>query len=260
MFRKAAALIVILALVLACGLPGALALEYYSASTSLNHPGDAKLHNIRLAVEAIDGAEVPTGGSFSFNATVGPRVSGRGYRTAPNGRGVPVTGGGVAQAATTLYLALLKAGDDIEIDPVKTYGPRFADDYVQDPDRAVVTDYDAGIDLSFTNYGEDLSIDMWVADDSVCCAISLGGQAAFSFIESAEPEGDGEWSMDAAPGHGPDGRGLLGSAELDCGGDDDVLNNFLYLSHFMSLMTSAINPPTAISCSQSDISSFIYFL
>ena len=227
MFRKAAALILILSLVLAGGLPGALALEYYSASTPLNHPGDAKLHNIRLAVEAIDGAEVPTGGRFSFNATVGPRVSGRGYRTAPNGRGVPVTGGGVAQAATTLYLALLKAGEDIEIDPVKTYGPRFTDDYVQDPERAVVTDYDAGIDLSFTNYGEDMSIDMWVADDNVCCAISLGGQAAFSFIENVEPEGDDEddeyveWSMGAAP----EGRGLLGSAEVDCGDDDDVLNN-----------------------------------
>ncbi len=225
MLKKAIALI--LALGLLAGAVPALAVEYCSASTPLDHPGGDKLHNIRLAVEAIDGTEVESGESFSFNATVGPRVSRRGYRTAPNGRGARVTGGGVAQAATTLYLALLKAGGDIEIDPVKTYGNRFADNYVQDPDQAIVTDYDAGIDLSFTNYGEDMSIDMWIGDDCVCCAITLGDGGAFRFIDSAEPEGDDDDDREGGWAISPQGnsRALLGSASLDCGSDDDVLNN-----------------------------------
>ena len=181
MLRRKIALI--LALLLAVtGLPAALASESYSAHTPLSGADDDKLTNLRLAAQAIDGLTVPAGERFSFNQTVGPREKRRGYRKAPNGRGVAVTGGGVAQAASTLYMALLQMGDDVEIDPVKTYGNRFSDDYVQNPSLAIITDYDAGIDLSFTNLGDDLSIDMWLGDDDLWCVVTTGNEGGLGTL------------------------------------------------------------------------------
>ena len=206
---------------LACALMlGACALaESYSAQTPLAGSGDAKRRNIALAVEAINGTTIPYGGGFSFNKTVGPRTTGRGYGTAPNGRGAPVTGGGVAQAASTLYLALLQAGDAVKLEPVKTYGSRFTDHYVTDPDQAIVTDYDAGIDLAFTCRAESLTISMWMDEDNVYCTLTTGdGQGAPA----------GGWFADApfAPaGTVAPARLALASASLDCGGDADVLAN-----------------------------------
>lgn len=227
MLRKLLSLALAAALLLAAP---ALASEYYSARTPLNRPGDAKLNNIRLAAEAIDGAVIPGGGGFSFNETVGPRVKRRGYMTAPNGRGALVTGGGVAQAASTLYLALLELGDAVEIDPVRTYGSLYVDRYVDDPDQAIVTDYDADIDLSFTNLGEDMTVDMWVGDDYLYCSITVGDRSdAWSFA-AAPAEGDAGdfapvqevWFTGQRSGAA---RDLLGSSGLDCGGDSSVLTN-----------------------------------
>ena len=174
MLRQMTALVIALLLALTA-VPAALAAESWSARTPLSDDAD-KLVNLRLAVQAIDGASVAAGASFSFNETVGPREKRRGYREAPNGRSVMVTGGGVAQAASTLYMALLQMDEDaVEIDPVKTYGKRFSDDYVQNPSLAIVTDYDAGIDLSFTNLtDETMTIDMWLGDDDLWCVVTTG--------------------------------------------------------------------------------------
>ena len=224
MKRRIVALALLLTFLLA--LPPALAADSHSAHTPL--PDDAaQLDNLRLAVQALDGARVETGERFSFNDAVGPRTRRRGYRTAPNGRGVKVTGGGVAQAASTLYLALLKLGDGVAIEPVKTYGSRFTGRYVDDPAHALVTDYDAGIDLAFTNRGEGLPIDMWLGDDALWCVVTAG-EAAFGFMGSADAPGaqGGEGLfLDPAPNVTSPARALLGSADLDCGGDGDVLHN-----------------------------------
>ena len=174
MLRKMTALILALLLV-ATAAPAALAASgSYSAHTPLSSAGSDKLNNLRLAAQAIDGTTVAVGERFSFNKTVGPREKGRGYRTAPNGRGALVTGGGVAQAASTLYMALLQMGADVDIEPVKTYGARFSDDYVQNPSLAIVTDYDAGIDLGFTSLTDDLTIDMWMDEDDLWCVVTVG--------------------------------------------------------------------------------------
>ncbi len=71
------------------------------------------------------------GDVFSFNDIVGDRTSARGYKTAVNGRGVKAMGGGVAQVATTLYLALQKltasitskSGSTATATPGTTYSP-----------------------------------------------------------------------------------------------------------------------------------------
>lgn len=230
MKRVLALALVLCALLAACPVPAALASQYYSARTPITDASLAKRNNLSLAVEALNGITVPYDAEFSFNAAVGPRTKERGYQQAANGRGVLVTGGGVAQAASTLYLALLEIRGDIDIDPVKTYGGSFTDTYVTDPSQAIVTDYDADIDLSFTNREDDLFIEMWMSDSYVYCSVTVGEEAdADAFWSTGDaagsgPEGDAPeagWFISAAP---PE-RTLLASASLDCGGEANVLNN-----------------------------------
>lgn len=69
--------------------------------------------NIRLAAQALDGYLLPPGGTFSFNAVVGPRTVDTGYSEAiviENGQFVPGIGGGVCQVSSTLYNVALRAG------------------------------------------------------------------------------------------------------------------------------------------------------
>ena len=124
--------------------PAAFASDYYSARTPLTDASRAKRNNIELAAQAITGAYIPYGGSFSFNATVGARTSERGFLESPNGRGAVVTGGGVAQVATTLYLALLNVRGYIQYGPLQVYGSSFTDWYVSDGDLAVSRAYHEG--------------------------------------------------------------------------------------------------------------------
>ena len=82
-------------------------------STPLAGSSLARRANIKKAVSEIDGTLLKPGESFSFNKTVGPRVSERGYKIAPvmvRGELVPGVGGGVCQVSTTLYNAVLLAG------------------------------------------------------------------------------------------------------------------------------------------------------
>ena len=124
------------------------------ASTPL-YGSENKLHNIWLASSAIDGTMLERGDLFSFNEIVGPRSKENGYLNAVNGRGVKVIGGGVAQVASTVYLAV-KELENVELDPIRAYGERFVDEYVENPADAVVTDYNAGYDLSFRYWGEGI--------------------------------------------------------------------------------------------------------
>ena len=163
----------ILALLLALCAPVALADSQASARTTLEGASDNKLNNIYLAVDAISGTRVRYGQSFSFNEVVGPRTQARGYRSAVNGRGVNVTGGGVAQVATTLYMALLSIDSGIQFDELATYGSRFRDSYVGDGDLAVITDYSADTDFRFTNYASDMTISLWSDGRWLRCEIAL---------------------------------------------------------------------------------------
>lgn len=218
MLKKTLALLLTLSLLVAGATiaPAALASEYYSGRTPLAGATDAQLINIDLAVEAINGTVIPYGGTFSFNELVGPRTAERGYVTAANGRGVMVTGGGVAQVASTVYLALLDVRGNVRIDPVRTYGNRFVEHYVTDTDYAIITDYDSDIDLSFTNYGEEMTIELWSNESYVYCSITVGKE------EVAAPESG--WFITPLETQAP-ARRLVASASLVCGGDDNLLTN-----------------------------------
>lgn len=79
-------------------------------STRFDPSKTDRVHNITTACSAIDNTIVYPGQSFSFNTWVGPRVSEAGYKEAPvvfNGKLVPGIGGGICQASSTLYNAVL---------------------------------------------------------------------------------------------------------------------------------------------------------
>ncbi len=78
------------------------------ASTPLEDADAPRGVNVLLAARAVNQFTLSSGETFSFNAVVGPRTEQRGYVPALNGRGAEVIGGGVGQAAATLYLALMQ--------------------------------------------------------------------------------------------------------------------------------------------------------
>jgi len=153
-------------------------------TTSTYSCSSAQLNNIALAAAAIDGYCVRSGDIFSFNNIVGERSQARGYENAVNGRGVVVRGGGVAQVATTLYLALLQM-DDISFTSLRFYGDDFTGNYVSSGNMAVVTDYSAGTDFSFQNLGADLYIYMDVDASCITCTISSEEADDAEYVYSA---------------------------------------------------------------------------
>lgn len=163
-------LAVFLALLFALSVPvlsAAADVSVAYASTPLNNSSSAKRHNVELAVEALDGAYIYYGEEFSFNDIVGPRTEDNGYVNALNGRGVKYRGGGVAQVATTLYLALKELDADIRYTEKNTYDDRFTDDYVRNGKDAIVVDSEAGTDFRFYNYYGDMTIYAYIDRDSV---------------------------------------------------------------------------------------------
>lgn len=87
-----------------------------SFTTSFNPAVRDRTHNLKLAAKAVDGLLIKPGGEFSYNETVGPRVTARGYRDAiifVQGRMETGVGGGICQVSSTLYNAVLLAGLEV---------------------------------------------------------------------------------------------------------------------------------------------------
>ena len=83
-----------------------------SFSTNTDTRGSSSLTNIRLALGAFNGMEILPGQRVSFNSVVGPRDEAHGFKQAAEYAGDTTTtgwGGGVCQASTTLYNALVMA-------------------------------------------------------------------------------------------------------------------------------------------------------
>ena len=152
----------------------ALAAESYTARTTLAGSTQAQVTNIEIAASRIDGCVVAPGARFSFNDVVGPRTKAYGFQTAVNGRGVKVTGGGVAQVASALWLAV-KNLDCVAVVEKSTYGSRYNQSYVRSSNDAILTDYSADTDFSFRNIGsKPLTIAVYVSGDALCCEIHQG--------------------------------------------------------------------------------------
>ena len=69
--------------------------------------------NVGLAADAIDGTLLMPGETFSYNATVGPRTTAKGYVEATVYNSGEITtgiGGGICQVSSTLYAAMIDCG------------------------------------------------------------------------------------------------------------------------------------------------------
>ena len=114
---------------------------------------DGRVKNITLAAKSVDGVVLKPSGSFSFNKLIGARTKRRGYERALNGRGVKVYGGGVAQLASAIYLAI-KDSDLFKITEKYTYGSKYSGSYVSRQKYAILVDHKSGRDFSFRYTGK----------------------------------------------------------------------------------------------------------
>lgn len=86
-------------------------------TTYFNQEKVSRSHNVALALQYINGTILHQGETFSFNQKVGQRTQERGFKSAKiivGGRYVDGLGGGVCQASTTLYNAVLLANLKVE--------------------------------------------------------------------------------------------------------------------------------------------------
>ena len=75
-------------------------------TTDMGPSSSNRIHNVQLMANYIDGTIISPGQSFSFNDSVGPRTTERGFREGQMIIGsllLPAIGGGVCQTATTLF-------------------------------------------------------------------------------------------------------------------------------------------------------------
>lgn len=89
------------------------ALRFRAVTPIDAHSTDERNNNIRVAFSKINGLVLNDGDKFSFNKVVGTRTQAHGFYQAfeySYGELTPGWGGGVCQASTTVYLAVVQAG------------------------------------------------------------------------------------------------------------------------------------------------------
>ena len=107
--------------------------------TDVSARGYNSRYNVRKALSYFNGVTVHPGETIDFNAVVGPRVESRGWQSATEYVGNTTQqgwGGGVCQASTTLYGAMLKAGMTI----IERHPHSMTVSYVEPSLDAAVTD------------------------------------------------------------------------------------------------------------------------
>lgn len=90
--------------------------EQSSFSTDFSKSSSQRKENIRLAFSKINGTRLESGEEFSFNNVVGERTVENGFKEAKvilGGEYENGIGGGVCQASTTLYNAVIRAGLEV---------------------------------------------------------------------------------------------------------------------------------------------------
>ena len=142
------------------------------ASASIPLRGtDELINNVVRAADSINDTVLPVSGIFSFNDIVGPRTGECGFQPALNGRGVTVVGGGVAQVASVIWLAIRNL-DEVVVLEKATYGDRYNQTYVDSSNDAILTDYNSGQDFAFRNDGETaITICTYAWNDELICEI-----------------------------------------------------------------------------------------
>jgi len=140
-----------------------------SFSTNVADSTGGRKHNVKLALSKFNGFVINPNEQISFNEITGEQTLENGYRTATiiyNGEFTDGIGGGVCQASSTLYNALLLGG--VQIDEVHKHTLPVR--YVPLGLDAMVSDYTA--DLKFTNTSEyPIYIRTYSDSKSVTCEL-----------------------------------------------------------------------------------------
>ncbi len=122
-----------------------------SFTTNVSDSTGNRKRNVKLALEKVNGLIVEPNQEISFNKLTGPHTESNGYKVATiiyKGKFVDGVGGGVCQASTTLYNALLKA----DVDILEVHKHTLPVKYVPLGLDAMVSEYVA--DLRFKNVKE----------------------------------------------------------------------------------------------------------
>ena len=121
-------------------------------STNVADSTGGRKHNVKSALEKFNGFILEPGKEISFNEVTGPHTLENGYKIATiiyNGEFTDGVGGGICQASTTLYNALILSG--VEINEVHKHSlPVY---YVPFALDAMVSEHTS--DLRFTNTTEN---------------------------------------------------------------------------------------------------------
>lgn len=131
-----------------------------------------RVSNIHNALRKFNGFVVHPGETVSFNKVVGKRTVENGFKEAPEFAGTTVQqgiGGGVCQASTTLYNALLRAGMTVE----ERWQHTMTVSYI--PPSLDATVSDNGKDLVFTN-NRDSAIYIFTSVDSEKAQVNIYGE------------------------------------------------------------------------------------
>ena len=140
-------------------------------STALHDWDEGRMENLRLACQAVHGAVIPAGGSFSFNEALGERTEEKGYHPAiafENGEKVMEVGGGVCQVSTTLFLAAQQGGMEI----LERHPHQLPVPYAGEGQDAAV-EY-GSLDFRFQNpTASPVEIGCWLTGDSVTVSLTV---------------------------------------------------------------------------------------
>lgn len=152
--------------------------------------------NLGRAAASVNGTVLLPGEIFSLNDTLGPRTAANGYvdgYVINGGRLVKEAGGGISQAATTLYNAGFFAGyEDIEHKPHSLYFDRY-------PAGRESTIYFGSLDMRFRNDTEYPAIIQGIISKSSpgtrgSLTFKIWSQRTYTKVTSTEPVKSGFYS------------------------------------------------------------------
>ncbi len=149
-------------------------------TTSLATSSSKRSSNVNRALGYFNFLEVAPGKTVSFNDIVGKRTKKNGFFEAPEYAGTTVTtgiGGGVCQASTTVYGAVIRAGLEV----VERHAHTMTVGYVKGSQDAAVTNDDK--DLRFkNNTGNTLYFFAWTDSRKEEATVKIYGQPVRSDV------------------------------------------------------------------------------
>lgn len=131
------------------------------ASTPYGGGYPARMHNIELAAQLLNGTVIMPGQTFSFNSEIGPMTLDAGFQEAfgitneeGNLRTVPAEAGGICQVATTVFQPVFAGGYQIDVRSTHSYWiPNYNYNGMVGLDATV--EPSTGMDFKWTNNSTD---------------------------------------------------------------------------------------------------------